>query len=128
MTAIVERTEIKGYSRVRVVETEPEDAAFITAGQQLRRVECDARDAAILCAVLRGARTYRTLVEDIGASYGSVHFRITGTECRGARRTGGGLVARGLLRGERENGTLRPGPRLAGIDHGWPLELVEVEV
>lgn len=107
MTALVERTEIKAPATV------------------LRRVECDARDAAILCAVLRGANTYRALRDVTGWSLAGLYYRVLGRDFYNTP----GLVSRGLLCSDEQRfRTLRPGSRLAGIDHDWPLELVEVEV
>lgn len=95
----------------------------------LRRVECDERDAAILCAVLRGVNTYRAMREVTGCSLSGLYYRILGRDSYDSTAPNPGLVSRGLLCSDEQRfRTLRPGPRLAGIDHGWPLELVEVEV
>jgi hypothetical protein len=113
MTALVERVEVKAPATV------------------LRRVECDAKDAAIMCAVLRGAKTYREISEVVGISKGGTLMgRVTGVYNDGrSRRVGGGLIARGYVCAETQIfRTLRPGPKLAGIDHDWPLELVEVDL
>ena len=59
-------------------------------------------------------------------SRSAVHRRVTG-KGYSSDRTGGGLIEHGwLVAAEGCRGrTLRPGPRFAGIDHGWPLEVIE---
>ena len=98
----------------------------------LRRGNLDERDRAILQEVWLNwshhlPTSYRWLRERTGASLGGLKYRITG-EGHNAKA----LIAEGWLRnretptrGVRTWRTLRPGPRFAGMDAGWPLELVQ---
>jgi hypothetical protein len=111
MTALVERVEVRAPATV------------------LRRVDCDARDAAILCAVLRGARTFRDIGRECGFPWSNVFYRVRGYDRKWGQPAAGNLIERGLITGDPARfRVLLPGPKLAGIDHDWPLELVEVEL
>ena len=87
----------------------------------LRRGKLDERDRAILRDVWNAWQDYKTvsrrqLVRRTGISSGSISYRLM----EPGRLIPAGWLAqeRGLIR------TLRPGPRFAGMDAGWPLELV----
>ena len=87
----------------------------------------DAKDARIIEAVARLApTTYRELMKYMGLqTVSTLQFRITGRNYQGAKHLGGGLLVRGWIAGCEKARTLRPGPRFAGLDHGWPLEIIE---
>lgn len=98
----------------------------------------DERDRAILLAVWDGATGFNDLLRRTGFSNGSVNFRLTGTDSRGAHRRGGGLLKTGWLQKEERKGrgrgidnTLRPGPRFGGVLRNTrtgerrPLEVLE---
>ena len=97
----------------------------------LRRGELDAKDAAIVRAVVRGWNeglrvTFREIEASTGYAISNIFFRVRGYDHDGARRRGGGLIERGWLRSEPFiNRVLIPGPRFAGMDGDHPLEKVE---
>lgn len=96
----------------------------------LRRATLDERDRLILRIVWQNWRrgmstTYRELMA-MGLSLTGVRYRVGvyvndyGVRKQGLMQTGWLRVAEGIDR------RTRPGPRLAGFDHGWPLERIEV--
>lgn len=91
----------------------------------LRRGKLDARDRAILAAIWERSRPFggtsiRAVVEASGNKLFSTYYRLVQ---RGERS----LIDQGWAAWDRldARSSLRPGPRLAGVDNGWPLELVE---
>ena len=115
MTAVAESPRYEVRGRVVVV---------------LRRAVMDNRDAAICRAVWRGARTLRTIMAATGIpSTSSVIGRLTANHHYGDRWQGRpALCESGWLCGLEASGTIRPGPRLAGLDSDqWPLEAVNLK-
>lgn len=96
----------------------------------LRRAKLSVRDAAIVREVARSwsagrCPSYAELMERLHISSLSVlSYRLGISWTVGAER-GTGLIQRGWLAHEGQTRrTLRPGPRFAGLDHGWPLERI----
>ena len=115
MTAITESPRYEVRGRVVVV---------------LRRAVMDDRDAAIVYAVWRGARTLRGIMAATGIpSTSSVSGRLTANHHYGDRwQARPALCESGWLCGLEASGTIRPGPRFQGIDSdGWPLECVSFD-
>ena len=85
----------------------------------LRRGRLDERDRAILSEVWHAWRACATISRRqieryTGISSGSITYRLeTRLFLAGWLTQEGGLIR-----------TLRPGPRFAGMDAGWPLEVV----
>ena len=106
----------------------------------LRKGVMDARDAAICRAVWRvwaesGSVSIREVLQIVGLSSTSIlSFRMHGIDGNGAKHRRGGLLQRGWLSKDGSHNasslrrTLRPGPRFAGLDNGWPLELIRSQL